>query len=135
MRECMNCGGDVNADGGCWCAQVAYWQARAGEWGEQGDKLRAENAQLRVAVVEWSESYHDLCTKDVCGKLLKDISDRHEASKARLQEIAQVVNLMGKPVADLIDRNAVLEEAAEIVHDEFDGVYPTVEAAIRAAKQ
>lgn len=53
------------------------------------DALRAENAQLRVAVVEWSESYHDLCTKDVCGKLLKDISDRHEASKARLQEIAR----------------------------------------------
>ena len=102
---------------------------------DECESLRAENAQLRAAIVEWSESYHDLCTKDVCGKLLKDISDRHEASKARLQEIAQVVNLMGKPVADLIDRNAVLEEAAEIVHDEFDGVYPTVEAAIRAAKQ
>ena len=49
MSECITCGGNVNADGGCWCAQVAHWQMRAGEWGEDGDKLRAELETSRNA--------------------------------------------------------------------------------------
>ena len=76
MRECMNCGGDVNADGGCWCAQVAYWQARAGEWGEQGDKLRAENVQLRSILTDLVESARG--DRIVLHFLLKNL-ERHEA--------------------------------------------------------